>query len=183
MTLTTQSALLLLERDLNRVGAQLERLNQLAQGALVEMHTLISELRPEQIVGGGLVAALRQHLNSRQFPDGLSVALEVEGDLVLPFIEEQGLFRIMQEALNNIVKHARASQASLRLHMAEPYWIEIGDDGQGFDSQQAQGAGRVGLASMRERAAEIGWILHIQSTPGEGTHIRVEKKYPMEERA
>jgi signal transduction histidine kinase len=183
MTLTTQSALLLLERDPNRVGAQLERLNQLAQSALAEMHTLISELRPEQMVGGGLVAALREHIKSRQFPEGLSVALEVEGEQVLSLSEEQGLFRIVQEALNNVVKHARASRASLLVHMVEPYWIEIRDDGQGFNLQQTQGAGRVGLASMRERAVEIGWSLYIQSTPGEGTHIRVEKKYPEEERA
>jgi signal transduction histidine kinase len=182
MTLTTQSALLLLERDPNRVGAQLERLSQLTQSALVEMHTLISELRPEQVAGVGLVTALRQHINDRHLPEGLAVTLEVDGEQALFPLEDQGLFRIAQEALNNVVKHASATRASLRLHMDEPYWIEIVDNGQGFDLQQPQGGGRVGLAGMRERAAEIGWNLIIQSGPGEGTHIRVEKKYPGEER-
>ncbi|MFZ0533931.1 MAG: sensor histidine kinase [Anaerolineales bacterium] len=182
MTLTTQSALLLLERDPNRVGAQLERLSQLTQSALVEMHTLISELRPEQVAGVGLVTSLRQHINDRHLPEGLAVTLEVDGEQALFPLEDQGLFRIAQEALNNVVKHASATRASLRLHMDEPFWIEIVDNGQGFDLQQPQGGGRVGLPGMRERAAEIGWNLIIQSGPGEGTHIRVEKKYPGEER-
>jgi len=183
MTLTTQSALLLLERDTSRVGAQLDRLNQLAQGALSEMHTLISELRPGQVAGGGLASALRQHLQNHHFPEGLSIALEVEGEGALLKSEDQGLFRIVQEALNNVVKHAQASQAHLRLHMAEPFFVEIEDDGRGFNLQQSQGGGRMGLASMRERADEIGWKLQIESSPGKGTHIRVEKKDSEEERA
>ncbi len=176
MTLTTQSALLLEERDPSRVSAQLERLNQLAQSAQTEMHTLISELRPEQVAGGGLAAAIRQHLNDRQLPEGLSVKLEEEGEHSLLPNEDQGLFRIVQEALNNVVKHSSATTARIRLHMDEPYWIEIDDDGQGFDLQQAQGGGRVGLSGMRERAEEIGWTFYLRSTHGEGTHIRVEKK-------
>jgi signal transduction histidine kinase len=180
MTLTTQSAVLLLDRDPGRVGAQLDRLTQLAQGALSEMRVLISELRPEKVAEGGLVAVLRQHLADRPMPENLLVSLEVEGDPLarLSPAEERGLFRIVQEALNNIVKHARASQACVRLRLAEPAWIEIQDQGQGFDLRQARNSGRVGLASMRERAAEIGWNLQITTSPGAGTHIRVEKKPP-----
>ena len=176
MTLSIQSTLLLLERDPSQLGTQLEELNQLATSALVEMHTLISELRPDQSMGNGLVTALRKHLSSRQLPEGLSVAMEVKGEQALSTAEGQGLFRIAQEALNNVIKHAHASHVNLRLHLAEPYWIEIQDDGQGFDVQQAHGGGRLGLASMRERADEIGWETQIQSSPGEGTNIRVEKK-------
>jgi signal transduction histidine kinase len=175
MTLTTQSALLLLERDRSRVAVQLERLNQLAQNALTEMHTLISELRPEQQPGGGLAVELQQHLKSRQIPDGLTVSLEIDGDSRLTAQEEQGLFRITQEALNNVIKHSQASKVWLHLHLEEPYWIEIADNGQGFDLNQAQGSGRLGLAGMQERATEIRWNLSIQSTPGTGTRIRVEK--------
>lgn len=175
MTLTTQSALLLLERDPGRVGAQLDRLNQLAQGALSEMRALISELRPERVAEGGLVTALRQHLADRRLPENISVSLEVEGDRRLSPIEEQGLFRIVQEALNNIVKHAQTPQAQVRLHLLEPLWIEVEDQGQGFDLRQARDSGRVGLVGMSERAAEIGWTLEIISSPGAGTHIRVEK--------
>jgi signal transduction histidine kinase len=182
MTLTTQSALLLMDRDPSRVGDQLDRLNQLAQSALAEMHTLISELRPEQKVGSGLVAELRQDLKRRHIPEELSVSLDVEGDQALSQKENQVLFRIAQEALNNVVKHAHATNAQLRLHLAKPFWIEIEDNGQGFNLEQAQESGRLGLASMAERADEINWNLSMQSTPGAGTHIRVEKKYPLEER-
>ena len=183
MTLTTQSALLLMDRDPSRLKAQLERLNLLTQSALAEMHTLISELRPDQAVVNGLVMTLRQHLASRQLPEGLSMSMDVEGEPALSPAEDQGLFRIAQEALNNVIKHAHASRVNVRLHLVDPYWIEIKDDGQGFDLKQAQESGRVGLASMSERAAEIGWDTQIQSLPGEGTCIRVEKKEMIKERA
>jgi signal transduction histidine kinase len=181
MTLTTQSAVLLLERDASRVAAQLDRLSQLAQNALGEIQVLISELRPEKTTGAGLVPVLRQYLAGSRFPSTLSISLEVEGEQPLELAEEQNLCRIAQEALNNIVKHAQASQAHVRLHLDEPFWIEIEDQGQGFDLQQAQTKGVVGLASMCERAAEIGWNLQITTAPGAGTRIRVEKK-PAEER-
>jgi signal transduction histidine kinase len=182
MTLTTQSAFLLLDKNPERIGSQCERLNQLAQSAMAEMQTLISELGPEPVTGSGLVAAVRRLLSGQQFTEGLDVTLEVDGERELPPLEAQGLFRIVQEALNNVVKHASTRSASLRLHMNEPFWIEINDDGQGFDTQQAREGGHLGLASMSERADEIGWDLTIQSTPGEGTHIRVEKRHPIEER-
>jgi len=182
MSLTTQSALLVLAKDVQRVAPQLERLNTLAQSAMAEMHTLISELRPEQVAGDGLETALRQHIDRQQLPEGLSVTLVVDGEQTLPALEAQGLFRIAQEALNNIIKHADANKASLHLHLVEPYWIEITDDGQGFEPKQASGGGHVGLAGMHERAEEIGWNFIIRSDPGKGTHIRVEKIVPGTER-
>jgi signal transduction histidine kinase len=176
MTMTTQSALLLLDREPARVGAQLDRLSDLANSALAEMQTLVAELRPEVAGQAGLAAALRQHLGGRPLPEGLAVSLEVEGDRPLVPTEEQSLFRIAQEALNNVVKHAHASRVTLHLHLTERPWLEIGDDGQGFDPQQVDGQGGIGLSSMRERAAEIGWNLRVLTGPGAGTRIRVEKE-------
>lgn len=178
MTLTAQSALLLLDRDPSQVGFQMERLNQLAQSALAEMHTLISELRPEKHTGSGLEIELRKHLHERHLPDGLSISIEVEGKQKLSPAENQGLFRIAQEALNNIVKHSQASQACLHLHLVEPLWVEIEDNGRGFNPQETYADGQLGLVGMRERAEEISWELSIQSAPGAGTHIRVEKMVP-----
>jgi signal transduction histidine kinase len=175
MTLTTQSALLLLDRDLTQVGFHLERLNQLARSALAEMQVLISELKPDKAAKEGLVPVLRRHLAGSRLPENLSVSLEVEGDQRLEFAEEQSLFHIAEEALNNIVKHAQTSQAQIRLHLAEPFWMEIVDQGQGFNLQQAQNSGRIGLSSMHERALEIGWDLQVITSPGAGTCIRVEK--------
>ena len=175
MTLVTQAAGLLLEREPNKVAAHLERLNQLSRSALAEMQVLIAQLGPENATREGLEAKLRRHLASSRLPQDLSVSLDVQGNQPLEAEEEQCLYRIAEEALNNIVKHSRASQAHIRLHLAEPFWVEITDEGLGFDLAQARGSGRVGLASMRERAAEIGWNLQISSSPGAGTQIRVEK--------
>jgi len=183
MTLTTQSALLLLDRDADRVEKRLERLKQLAKAAISEMQVLITELRPVKFTEGGLVAALRQHIAERQLPETLVIALEVDGSGVLTSVEEQNLFRIAQEAVNNIVKHSFASQAYIRLHLAEPFWMEITDQGQGFDLHAARSAGHIGLGSMEERAADIGWNFQILTSPTAGTRVRVQKSLPKERQA
>ncbi len=175
MLLTIQSAALLVERDPHQAEAQLDRLSQLGQSALAEMQVLIAELRLEKESQQGLLPALRKHLEDRRRQDGLEVNLDVEGDQPLNEAEEQGLFRIAQEALNNILKHAQTREAQLRLHLAEPLWMEVADQGQGFDLGQVDRQGKVGLHSMRERAIEIGWQLQINTSPGAGTCIRVEK--------
>jgi signal transduction histidine kinase len=175
MTLATQSALLLLDRDFTQVKSQLGRLESLAKSAMAEMQTLIAELRPEKVTPGGLPASLRRLLDQRQMPENLTVSLEVEGDGQLPLAEEQGLYRIIQEALNNVVKHSRATRATIRLHQNEPQWLEIEDNGQGFDLSPDNHHHGVGLSSMPERATEIGWNWQIFSAPGSGTRIRVEK--------
>lgn len=175
LTLTSQSAMLLLERTPSRVGEQLSRMKELTEGALAEMQMLISKLSPSKITEGGLVVALRRHINETLLPDGQAVSLEVEGNLPLTPEEEQGLFRIIQESLNNIVKHAGASQATIRLHLTEPVWIVIEDNGRGFNLPQARNGDRVGLLSMGERAAEIGWNLQIFTSPGSGTNVHLDK--------
>lgn len=176
MGLTTQSALLLLERDPGRVGSQLARLSQLAQSALAEIQMLMSEQRPNKVGEVGLVVAIRQYLSSRNLPEGLSVSLEVEDSHPLELLEVQGLFRIVQEALNNVVKHSQVSQAHIQLHLvASSPWIKITDEGQGFDLQRALRSNRIGLTGMHERAVEIGWELQIVSSPGAGACIQLKK--------
>ncbi len=174
MTLTAQSALLLLDRQPEQVSGQLDRLHDLAQSALAAMRTLVTELRPPPLAGG-LAAALRQHAAARAVTEGLAVELEITGDpqARLAPAEEQGLLRIVQEALNNIVKHAGVAEATVRLHLAEPFWLEISDRGQGF--APASAAPGLGLAGMGERAAEIGWRLEVDSAPGGGARIRVTR--------
>jgi signal transduction histidine kinase len=175
MTLTVQSAMLLLDRDPARLKPLLDHLSDLARSALAEMQTLVAELRPSGTVQAGLVAALRRHIAERTFPEQLSVSLEAEGDQELTPAEEQGLFRIAQEALNNIAKHAGASRACLHVRLTEPVWIEITDNGRGFAVESAGQHGGMGLPGMQERAAEIGWDLQVTSTPGEGTRIHVQR--------
>src|SRR3990172_9567319 len=107
MTLTTQSALLLFERDPMRVRDQLERLSQLVRSALAEMQALISTLKPEGTTMLGLIPALRRHLADIRIAENLSVSLLVEGERSLTTAEGQALLGIAQEALNNILKHAQ----------------------------------------------------------------------------
>jgi len=176
MNLTTQSALLMLEREPARVGSQLDRLSQLARNALSEMQLLISELKPEEAGSESLVVDLRRLMTGGHFPEDFSIDFEIRGNQPLGRAEEQYLFNIVQEALNNIIKHAQTRNARVRLHLIDPMWIEVEDQGRGFDLQQAQdNSSRLGLQSMRERAAEIGWDLQIRTSLGAGTCVRVEK--------
>jgi signal transduction histidine kinase len=176
MTLTTQSALLLLEADPPKVAAQLDRLDQLSQSAMAEMQVLISRLALDHVNAEGFVSALRRHLDERLALDNLSVTLEVEGSQQLDPRAEAALFRIAQEALNNIIKHAQVSQASVRLHLSDPCWMEVEDLGVGFNPKQDPHESAFGMAGMRERAAGIGWNLSVDSAIGKGTRIRVEKQ-------
>ncbi|NJD57793.1 MAG: hypothetical protein C3F13_13735 [Anaerolineales bacterium] len=180
MTLTTQSALLLMDRDPTRVSGQLDRLNQLVEGALEEMHTLISELRPDHMAGIGLVAEFQKEVERRRISDGLAVSVQIDGEQTLSVQEDQALFHILQEALNNIIKHAQASQASFQIHLDDPMWIEAIDNGTGFSRVYPSGSSGLGIPGMHERANEINWDIKIQSAPGEGTRIHLKKNYQLE---
>ncbi len=175
MTLTTQSALMLIDRDFGRVEAQLERVNQLGKSALAELQVLISELDQHNDMHEELAAAIQHHLDAGGLPENLTIHLQIEGDQVLRPVETLNLFRIVQEAINNVIKHSRATEAFVRLHLEEPMWIEVQDQGIGFDLEKVQNSGKFGLRSMGERAQEIGWNLTTCTSPGAGTRIRVEK--------
>jgi signal transduction histidine kinase len=177
MNLTVQSARLLLQKGPGRAAGQLLRLEELAASAMGEIQTLVSQLRPTSMAEEGLPAALRRLTVERQLRDGLQVALEMNGERTLTEATEAGLYRIVQEALTNVVKHAGAHEATIRLNLDPGVSsLEIEDRGLGFDPQTALGQqGHLGLASMTERAREIGWHLTVNSRPGLGTRIRVEE--------
>jgi signal transduction histidine kinase len=180
MSLTLQSARLLLEKDPGRAAGQLERLEELAASAMGEIQALVSRLRPTSAAEEGLPAALHRLAVERQVRDGLQVALEVNGKRALTEAVAAGLYRIVQEALTNVVKHAGTAETSVQLNLGEDLaFLEIEDHGLGFDPQTALGRrGHLGLAGMAERAREIGWNLSIDSRPGFGTRIRVEESLP-----
>ena len=176
MTLASESARILLERDPSRVPARLDRLHELAQSALTEIRSLIFQLRPITVADAGLLPALKQHTLERRRQEGLDVSLHVEGQGELPTDWEAALFRIIQEALNNVVKHARTDKATISLWLKDDVVrLKIEDDGSGFvpASVNSSAAG-LGLTSMRERAELIGGIFLLQSESGKGTTIEVE---------
>jgi signal transduction histidine kinase len=180
MTLSAESARILLERDPTKAAAQLDRMRELAQSALAEMRSLISQLRPKTVAEEGLIPALRRHVAERQRQDGLNVALHVEGfegeEEQLPPEIVEGLFRIVQEALNNVVKHAQTDQAEVRLCPGdETISLLIEDAGVGFEPDHvSSGASHLGLISIGERVRALGGTLRIESQPQVGARIEVE---------
>jgi signal transduction histidine kinase len=180
ITLTAQAARAHLEKNPQRAATQLERLQETAAAALAEMRALIAQLRPPALSDQGLVSALQQHIAALSRREGLRIELRVTGNERLAHGCEQALYRIAQEALNNIVKHAQAENVRVALDFApERVQLHITDDGIGFDvaAQDAQPATPIdrhlGLMSMRERAAEVGGTLALRSARGGGTDILV----------
>jgi signal transduction histidine kinase len=175
MTLTAQAARAQVEKNPPRAINQLERLQETAAAALAEMRALIFQLRPPGLSEQGLITTLQQHVASLDRRHGLDVTLTVEGEERYANGVEQALYRIAQEALNNVLKHAGDCQVQVHLQLApERVYLQIGDNGRGFSPSTESGQGRhLGLISMGERASEIGGRLELHSTPGGGTTITV----------
>jgi PAS domain S-box-containing protein len=179
MTLTTEATRLLIQENPDRVADQLDRLHELAQDALTEMRSLVQQLRSTTTAQGGLVPALREHIIERQKQDGLQVVLDVAREKQLPPEYEDALFRIVQEGLNNVVKHAQTQQAEVTLHLTdEAVILVIEDDGVGFDPSKKLTAKphkfHFGLATMQERAEMLGGNFTIETNPGAGTRIEID---------
>jgi signal transduction histidine kinase len=145
----------------------------LAEAGLAEMRALIFELRPESLENEGVVAALTKQSDALRARHGLQIETSFCPEPQIPLEAKETLYRIAQEALHNVVKHARASRVSLFLDANErQVTLEIQDDGVGFDAQGSF-PGHLGLRSMRERAERLGGEFELESAPGEGTRIGV----------
>lgn len=173
MTLITRSTELLLTKDPVAAGERLATLRDLQRDALAEMRALIFELRPGGLEQDGLVAALRRQATAVQGRIGLPVVVEAELDERLPNEVEDCLYRIGQEALHNVVKHAAAHTVRLVVgRVPDGVRIAVVDDGSGFDAGSVP-PGHLGLAGMRARAERIGGRFRVESRPGRGTTIEV----------
>jgi signal transduction histidine kinase len=157
------------------VGEELSEIGQLTRGALAEMRALIFELQPGALAEEGLVAALSKHASALSAREGLVIEVHGPGErLPLGAEVEEQLYRLGQEALANVVKHARARRATVRIAAEDDtVWIEVSDDGRGFDPA-AVGREHFGLRSMRGRVADLGGRLEVTSALGRGTVLRVE---------
>jgi signal transduction histidine kinase len=177
LTLSAQAARILIDRDPPRAVAELDHLQVLAQSALAEMRALIQQLHPRSMAEEGLAAGLHRLVAEHQSNHGLSVDLQVTGEQRLPAKIEEELFCIAQEALNNIVKHARTDRAMVTLNLEDVsrVWMAIEDNGIGFDPNKVKNLpGHLGLVSMAERIQELGGSLVIDSKAGKGTSVRVD---------
>jgi len=153
----------------------------LSRGALAEMRTLLLELRPTALLETSLRELLRQLAETVTGRKGVPVTVTVKGRCALPGNLHIALYRIAQEALNNVIKHARAGRVEVSLHCIpfadggeEAVSVElcICDDGRGFDLDEIP-PDCLGLGIMRERAQTAGASLEIDSRPGRGTQITV----------
>jgi signal transduction histidine kinase len=173
---TAQHALAREELDATGpVGEELSEIGQLTRGALAEMRALIFELRPGALAEEGLVGALAKQAAALSAREGLVIEVDGSGERLPlgPEVEEQ-LYHIGQEALANVVKHARAGSATVRIAAeGDIVSMEVSDDGRGFDPA-AVGPEHFGLRSMRGRVADLGGRLQVTSAPGCGTVLRVE---------
>jgi signal transduction histidine kinase len=186
MTLHARTTHMYLEREgidpASPLARSVRQLSDLTQGALAEMRALLFELRPGSLREEGLAAALRKQAAAIGAREELTVDVQAPpGRITLDETIEAQLYRLAQEALHNVVKHARATHVQLCLVLDdEVVTLEVTDDGVGFDPA-VQHPGHMGLTTMAERAAALGGRLDVRSTPGKGTSVRVSVPIPPEE--
>lgn len=166
------------ERDREEGRNSLNRLRRLTQGALAEMRTLLLELRPGALVRAGLDELLEQLAQATMSRKKLNISLQINGRCTIPPDVQVGIYRIAQEALNNVAKHSRATEVKMVLESsAGGVELKIMDNGHGFNQENIPPE-RLGMHIMHERAAAIHADLQIDSVIHQGTQIRVAWKNP-----
>jgi len=175
MTLFAEAGRRLAEAgDLEQVKTYLSRLGETLHQSLKEMRQLVYELRPSALEQEGLVGDLQLRCDAVWEGARLQTHVLVEEGWNLSASQEAQLYRIAVEAFNNTLKHAQATTVTVRIRAhAQAVEMEIADDGKGFNRDDVEGKGGIGLLSMRERAERLGGSLTILSTRGQGTRIRV----------
>ncbi|MGI8858026.1 MAG: sensor histidine kinase [Thermomicrobiales bacterium] len=170
-------------KNLDRAGTpaddplrqQVQILSDLAQAALAEMRMLIFELRPGALAEEGLIAAVRKLAASVSAREETDIDVDAPPErLPLEHATEEHSYRFVQEALSNVVKHASARTAVVRVTVARDarLVVEVCDDGRGFDPTVAH-PGHMGLETMAGRAKELGGDYALISAPGQGTTVRI----------
>ncbi|NOX62211.1 MAG: PAS domain S-box protein [Chloroflexi bacterium] len=173
----------LIKTDAEEAERELRELKRTVQAGIAEVRRTIFALRPLELDELGLEEAMRRYIRGFGEQTGLEIGFEVAGspanapDSLAPM-----LFRVVQEGLNNVAKHAQAQRAQVTLAVDEQTCrLEIWDDGVGFDPDRvwSERATKVGLRQMRERVEAVGGALSIESKPGLGARVLVE--VPIEE--
>jgi signal transduction histidine kinase len=161
--------------DVERIRAGAAELLELSRSALTALRALIFELRPPELQDHSLIEAVRAYAASMTGRSGVPIAvLDERDDTALPEVASDHIYRVVQEALHNVVRHARARKVTVTFR-DEPgpdaeVVVEIADDGEGFDPRRV-GDGHLGLITMRERAEDMHGRLDVQSRRGAGTRV------------
>lgn len=173
-----------LEKDPSLVKAELENMARITRKATHQMRTLLFELRPLVLETQGLVAALQSFVERRQVEEKTRLHLHIHAHTPSKQISrldantESALFAIVQEAVNNALKHAHADNIFIKLRERDSQLtITVLDDGLGFDTadinKDYERRGSYGMINMKERAEIVGGMLNLKSAPGAGTEIQV----------
>ena len=149
-------------------------LHETANAALKDMRSLIFELRPANLEQEGLAAVLNKHARMVAERQGLKIHVDVKGQRRLALPIEKALYRVAQEALNNVVKHAKATEVKVMLNTQDNWaYLTVEDNGVGIAPGKAK-PNTLGLTSMRERVEQLNGFFEIGPNPdGSGTLVRV----------
>jgi signal transduction histidine kinase len=161
---------------------RLDEVKAVAVATLEDVHRIILDLRPSVLDDLGLLSAIRWYADRALATKAISVRCEFGEMRRLPPEMETALFRICQEAMSNVARHAQATAALVQVGMeGDEVVIDIEDDGKGFDPEVAsrrEGRRPWGLMGIRERAEILGGTATIESAPGQGTHVDVRIPVP-----
>ena len=176
MSLTAEAVLLAVDTEPEMAKRELANLRDLSRAALQEMRGLIFELRPADLEAEGLVPALEKHIEVLRRTSRFDVQVRADAYEPQPTKVELTIFRIVQEALNNAMRHSGAARIEIEITQQDgAIVIVVADDGAGFDTEHPQVRGRrLGITSMEERAKELGGRLSVESAPGRGTRVVLE---------
>ncbi len=183
LMLDLDHASLFLADDVQKAAGALRTARFVAEGMVDDIHRLIEDLRPTLLDILGLREAIIGYGEKRLGPFGIGLHVEEDGlDDRLSFAMKTALFRVAQEALTNIVRHAHATEVRVRLSRQNgSVTLRITDNGQGFAPSVLTEPTGFGLRGMQERVSILGGVFHLQSTPGHGTVIDVRVPTPHEE--
>lgn len=170
LRLSARAARKLVPIDPEAAAHRLDEVETLAAEAIAELRAVIVELRPADLDAHGLVETLRRHVTLLDRLHDTEVTFELRSPVDLSRDGEVEVLRLVQEALSNAFRHARARHVAVTV---ESERITIADDGAGFDADEAATRG-LGLLSMRERAKALGGDLDLKTAPGEGTTVTLE---------
>jgi len=166
----------LLSADPAAASAHIDTALQLNRETQQELKHIIDELRPAALQGKGLAIALQEYAERWQEHTGINIETTITGERALPLDVEQALYRVLQEALSNVARHAEADTVRLSLNMSpEQVTLIVIDNGRGFDTDVVP-LNAYGLTSMQGRLNEVGGTLQIDSSPSAGTTVKAEVK-------
>ncbi len=175
LVLTSRAAAAHLTSSPSRAADELDEVQLLARQALTELREVVTGMRTSDLRRDGLVAAIRSDVALLDRVHDADVSFRFSGDLGVDDAVEHEIYRVVQEALTNALRHGKADKVVVRLTARSDATVaEISDDGSGFDpNTEGIRSHRLGLTSMEERAAAVGGTIEIESGSGSGTTVRL----------